>query len=127
MYGRRIRELRKRKGWTMKQLGQRLELAESTISGYENEIRKPDLELLIRLSELFGASVDYLIGRSDQAPPERIPGSEAHETPASYNVAILDGRVEALTEEEARHVKNSLDMYRLWKARQGSEGGEPSP
>lgn len=125
MYGNRIRELRKRKGWTMKQLGQQLDLAESTISGYENEIRRPDLELLIRLSELFDVTVDYLIGRTDEGPTNNLAAPELRETSASYNVAILDGRVESLTDEEARHLKNSLEMFRLWKARKES-GDEDS-
>ncbi|MCI3923918.1 helix-turn-helix domain-containing protein [Paenibacillus sp. TRM 82003] len=111
----------------MKQLGQRLELAESTISGYENEIRRPDLELLIRLSELFDVSVDYLIGRSSRVEAGRNAVSETRETSEAYNVAILDGRVEALTEDEARHVKNSLEMFRLWKARRGPGEDESSP
>jgi transcriptional regulator with XRE-family HTH domain len=106
MYGERIRELRKERGWTMKQLGQRLDVAESTVSGYENEIRRPDLDILLRLSELFNVSVDYLIGRV----------TETRETPAAYNVAIWNGNVESLTEEEAHHLKNTLEMYRLWKA-----------
>ncbi|HZG57738.1 helix-turn-helix transcriptional regulator [Paenibacillus sp.] len=141
MYGAKIRELRKRRGWTMKQLGQMLELAESTISGYENEIRRPDMDALLRFAELFGVSVDYLLGRDasgasasgasssqtgasadgDEPAPGNGPLRDAlRESAAPYYAAIWDGRVEPLTEEEATHLRNSLEMFRLWKANRSS-------
>lgn len=65
MFGKRLRELRKEKKMTMKELGNRLSLAESTISGYENETRKPDMEILNKIADLFNVSVDYLMCRTD--------------------------------------------------------------
>lgn len=65
----RIRELRKQHRLTMKQLGNVVDLAESTISQYETGKRQPDNEVLLKLSEYFGVSVDYLIGRD--CPPRR--------------------------------------------------------
>ena len=122
MYGARIRALRKQRGWTMKQLGQRMELAESTISGYENEIRRPDLDTLIRFAELFGVSVDYLLGRSDDAAIGGNLAAAAREQAANYRAAIWDGKIETLTEEEAAHLKNSLEMFRVWKASRSPDG-----
>ncbi len=120
MYGARIRELRKRRGWTMKQLGQRLELAESTISGYENEIRRPDMDALLRFAELFDVTVDYLLGREGVAPDVPTPTPPQPETlrerATPYYAAIWDGKIESLTEEEAAHLRNSLEMFRLWQA-----------
>ena len=59
----RIRELRKAKKITMKQLGEAVDLAESTISQYETGKREPDNATLCRISDFFGVSVDYLLGR----------------------------------------------------------------
>lgn len=67
MVGKRLRELRKKKNMTMKELGQKLSLAESTISGYENETRKPDLEILNKIADFFEVSVDYLMGRTEKS------------------------------------------------------------
>ncbi len=58
----RIRELRKNKGMTMKELGSRVGLAESTISQYETGKRQPDNETLLRFAELFDTTVDYILG-----------------------------------------------------------------
>lgn len=58
----RIREVRKQHGLTMKQLGDKVGLSESTISQYENGKRQPANETLLKFRELFNVSVDELLG-----------------------------------------------------------------
>ena len=58
----RIRELRKNRNLTMKELGNIVGLAESTISQYETGKRQPDNEVLLKMGEFFGVTVDYLLG-----------------------------------------------------------------
>ncbi len=48
-----LRELRKKKEMTMKELGDMIGVAESTISQYETEKREPDFETLLKLGEIF--------------------------------------------------------------------------
>ena len=75
----RIRELRKKRCITMKELGAVVGLAESTISQYETGKREPDNETLLRLGEFFNTSVDYLLGRetiADGPPEPSVPGSK---------------------------------------------------
>lgn len=62
MFGIRIREQRKKMGLTMKEFGAKFNLAESTISGYENESRKPDIETFIKFASFFDVTLDYLSG-----------------------------------------------------------------
>jgi transcriptional regulator with XRE-family HTH domain len=119
MYGSRIRELRKEHKLTMKQLGQRMQLAESTISGYENEIRCPDLHVLIQFTEIFDVTVDYLIGRADQFKPYPQPVQSPawlREKNVSFPVLMMDNHIDKLTDEEAAYLKVSLEMFRGWKA-----------
>ena len=40
-------------------------LTESKGSLYEKEDRKPSLEVLLKLSEIFNCSIDYILGKSD--------------------------------------------------------------
>ncbi|MDF9474588.1 helix-turn-helix transcriptional regulator [Bacillus cereus] len=63
MIGKNLRKLRKKNNLTMKELGQKLNLAESTISGYENGNRKPDYDTLNKFADFFEVSTDYLLGR----------------------------------------------------------------
>ena len=50
----------------MKQLGEVIDLAESTISQYETGKRQPDNETLLRLSEFFGVTVGFLLGAEEK-------------------------------------------------------------
>lgn len=50
----------------MKQLGEVLDLAESTISQYETGKRQPDNETLLRLGEYFEVTVGYLLGAEEE-------------------------------------------------------------
>lgn len=69
----RIRELRKAKGLTMKELGARFGLAESTVSLYERGKHEPDLETLRNLSAFFSVTVDYLLGHESPDQIEKAP------------------------------------------------------
>lgn len=72
--GNRIRALRKDNGLTMKQLGKKIGLAESTISQYETGKRNPDNETLLKLGEIFGVTVGYILGSEEK---EITPGEQA--------------------------------------------------
>ena len=57
-----IREYRKRKGLTMKQLGEAIGVSESSISLYETNKRTPDIDLLLSMSDVLGVPVTDLLG-----------------------------------------------------------------
>lgn len=61
----RIKKLREEFGYTQQDLADKLEGAKSTVAMYENETRKPSLEILVKLSDIFNCSIDYLLGKSD--------------------------------------------------------------
>lgn len=62
MYNNHIRTLRKRKNMTLKELGEIINVSESTISLYENGHREPDFETLIKIAKYFNVTIDYLLG-----------------------------------------------------------------
>lgn len=61
----RIRELRHEKGITQLQLSMALEVTQETISAYEHGRHLPSLTALMKMSEIFHASMDYIMGLSD--------------------------------------------------------------
>lgn len=61
----RIKFLRDEFNMTQKELANRTNLSEGSISLYEKGERKPSLEVLVKLSEIFDCSIDYLLGKSD--------------------------------------------------------------
>lgn len=62
----RIKLLREENGMSQKELATKLSLSEGSISLYENESRKPSYEVLIKLSEIFNCSIDYIVGNSNE-------------------------------------------------------------
>lgn len=64
MFASRLRALRKERGLTLQQLAKHFGMSHSTLSKYETGSRKPDMEMLKKLSDFFGVSVDYLISES---------------------------------------------------------------
>lgn len=61
-----LRELRKQRGLTMKELGEKIGVSESTISLYETGRRSPSYEILLKIAEYFGVSVDYLLRGNEE-------------------------------------------------------------
>lgn len=63
MIGKRLREIREKKNWTQTHVAELLNVAKNTYNGYENDVRGVSEEMLIKIADLFGVSVDYLLGR----------------------------------------------------------------
>jgi transcriptional regulator with XRE-family HTH domain len=60
-FGLRIKKLRQSKNLTQLQLAKRLNISKSMISAYENDIRLPSYDVLIKLSRIFNVSTDFLL------------------------------------------------------------------
>lgn len=61
----RLRDLRKEKGVSMKELAKEIEVTDAAVSNWENGINEPKLTYIVRLCLFFGVSADYLLGISD--------------------------------------------------------------
>ncbi len=61
----RIKILREDLKLSQEELAKKLNLSKGIISLYEQEKRKPSLEILIQLSEIFNVSIDYILGRTN--------------------------------------------------------------
>ena len=62
----RIKSLRIEEGLTQTEVAEKLGISRQVFANYENEINQPTPEMLIKIADCFGVSVDYLIGRSDE-------------------------------------------------------------
>lgn len=59
--GERIKKLRREHNLTQHQLGEMLGVRTSAISMYEKDQRSANYEIIIKLSEIFNCSLDFLI------------------------------------------------------------------
>lgn len=60
--GKVIKELRKEKGMSQEQLADELFTSQDTISLWECGKSYPDVQAIIKLTEIFHVSADYLLG-----------------------------------------------------------------
>ena len=74
MLSKQIVRLRKKKGMSQSQLAKALGISPSTVGMYEQGRRIPELNVLIKIANLFGVSLDYLItGREWRGDCGRMP------------------------------------------------------
>ncbi|MFI5801752.1 XRE family transcriptional regulator [Streptomyces sp. NPDC051561] len=67
--GPRLRELRRRRSLTLADLADRTGINESTLSRLEGGTRKPTLELLLPLAEVYAVPLDELVGAPRTGDP----------------------------------------------------------
>jgi len=59
--GKKIKELRKKHKLTQEQFGEMLGVTKSTIATYENDTRLPSYNVLVKMANTFGISIDSLL------------------------------------------------------------------
>ena len=65
----RLRECRKKYGYTQIQAAIYADITERSYSNYELGARMPKLDILIRIADVYKVSLDYLTGRTDDPRP----------------------------------------------------------
>ncbi len=82
----RLIALRKEKGLTQAQLAEAINICRQSISDWERGVSKPTQDNLLLLSELYGVSVDYLLGKdvSPAAPAVPVPEQQQTQAPGQH-------------------------------------------
>ena len=83
----KIKEIRKSKKMTQKELSDYLGVTQATLSGWENEKFEIDNKSLIKCSKLFGVSVDYLLGNENQSNAIFLDEKKLHMVPLFESVS----------------------------------------
>lgn len=60
-----IKDIRSRKGLTQAEVASAIGVSSVVYSRYETGSRQPSIDILIQLADIFGVTVDYLLGRQD--------------------------------------------------------------
>lgn len=108
-FGTRLKQARNKKMLTQSQVAQLIGIDYTTLSKYENDRSQPDNETVQELASLYDITIDWLFTGSSSGKENK------------HNELCIDGEREELTEEEARHLKDSLEMFRLLQAKRMKE------
>jgi len=86
VFGDRLRRERQRMGWTQQYAAREaLGVSNAALSNYEAGRHRPGIEFIERAAVVFGVSVDYLIGRTNQRMP--------------HEPAVMDAELDAILRE----------------------------
>ena len=114
----RIRDARKAKGLTMKVLGQRIGVAESTVSMYENGKREPDHATLIKIANTLEVSVDYLLCQTEEPQEKKeVQQSEIPGLPDDDLIEIIAN----LTQHDVQRVRDFVEGLKAAREAQPSQ------
>jgi transcriptional regulator with XRE-family HTH domain len=69
MIGKRLKQLREEHDLLQKELAEKLNISQQTISLYESDKREPDYDMLKKIAEFFNVSTDFLLGESNIRNP----------------------------------------------------------
>ena len=69
MLGDRIKKLREQEGLLQREVASRLGISQQAVARWEKGKTEPDSATLVRLAEIFGCSVDYLLGKTNIRTP----------------------------------------------------------
>ena len=98
----KIINLRNKNGWSQEELAEKLGVTRQSISKYEGAQSIPDLDKILKLSEIFGVTTDYLI--KDELEEEEYAASQMQE-----NESESDRSVHKVTMEMANEYLQIID------------------
>ncbi|MGD8846624.1 MAG: helix-turn-helix transcriptional regulator [Desulfobacteraceae bacterium] len=101
--GHRIKDLRQEKGWSQAQFADKLKTHPKQISKYERGINLPSTEVLIRLTQIFNVSADFLIFEDHD---EKEQGAIA-----DHELVQKMSEIDKLPEQDKAIVKGVLDAF----------------
>lgn len=65
MYGERLKQLRKERKVSQKELADYLGISVRGYQFYESEDNEPNIRMLIALADFYGVTIDFLVGRTE--------------------------------------------------------------
>ena len=108
-----LKDLRKKKGVTQKEVADFLQIATMTYCGYETGKREPNIETLVKMANYFGCSVDELVGNekktSSTTSPTKQRALDIFNQLADNDYLVLIGYMEHLLLEKEQKRKQRIN------------------
>lgn len=100
MLGEKLKNARKAKGFSQDEVAEKLKVTRQTVSKWENGRTAPDVETLVKLSDLYETSLDLLMRENGnqecQIKEEREEGDNNHILLAVLVVLVVSCMIPAL-------------------------------
>ena len=86
----KIMELRKQRGWSQEDLSEQMDVSRQSVSKWESGASVPDLEKILKLSQLFDVSTDYLLKDNIAELPQSPADTPVSREPVHRNVSTAE-------------------------------------
>ena len=117
-----IKILRKRKGRTQDEAAIALDLKRSTLSGYENGVAQPGIEILVSFSKYFNISIDTLL----KVDISKLSESQLGELERGYDAYVRGSNLRVLTTTIGPDNSENIELV-AEKAKAGYATGYADP
>ncbi|MCD6178721.1 MAG: LexA family transcriptional regulator [Bacteroidales bacterium] len=122
IFSQNIKMLRKRKQFTQDEVAQSLTMKRSTLSGYENEVAHPNMQVLVAFSDYFNVSIDTLI----KVELSKLTESQINQLERGYDVFIKGSKLRVLTTTVGDDNEENIELV-AEKAKAGYTSGFADP
>ena len=116
----RLKELRLKHGYkTQKDLADTLFVNQTAVSQWERGVTTPSSQMLFKLSELYGESIDYILGiddKTNEPPFELIKSANESSTPKETLQAAFWGGEKDLSQEDLDDMWNDVERFAAFLA-----------
>lgn len=106
MIGDKLKALRLKKGLKQSEMAELLGLSASAVGMYEQNRRNPDSETLLKYSQIFEVSVDYLLSGDSSENKELMP--EIRKFVLSQEGLMFDGEI--LSDDDLEQIMNAIEI-----------------
>lgn len=106
---RRLKTLRKEKGFTQRTFAELIGENPGTYRNWEQGINNPNTEAVIRIADALDCSTDYLLGTSNTRERE-MPSDDQEPTFAHSRHAVLYKRMKNASDEQLDRLEKIWDM-----------------
>ena len=90
-FGERLTKLRKEKGLTQNDIADKVGVSAQAVSKWEKDLASPDIDILLKLSEIFEISMDELLGKEKKTVELNEKPSKKDIEKMVLKISIIDG------------------------------------
>lgn len=101
-----LKKLRMEKGWTQKELSEKIGVSKTAVASWEQGARIPKVDTLEDLADLFNVDMNYLLGETDKTTKIPHPYDEIEEY---LEILHKDPQYRVLLSRSAKLDKEALD------------------
>jgi len=130
MYGKKLRELRNLEAWTQEEVSKKLGVSKQTYSHYENEKRKPSLDMVHKLADVYGVDLNTVFGTNGSSKNVKEGPEKYYSDSSKFKRLPIVGRIshdeDIVSYEEVQGYEDipsswlSEDEYFLFRASDNS-------